>query len=53
VQLCVLIDRGHRELPIEAAFIGRKVQTSDSEIIEVRLSEVDQEERVMLVERIP
>jgi pyrimidine operon attenuation protein/uracil phosphoribosyltransferase len=51
VQLCVLIDRGHRELPIEAAFVGRTVQTTDMEIIEVRLSEVDAEEQVMLVER--
>jgi len=40
VQLCVLIDRGHRELPIEAAFIGRTVQTTDEEIIEVKLSEI-------------
>jgi pyrimidine operon attenuation protein/uracil phosphoribosyltransferase len=53
VRLCVLIERGHRELPIEAAFIGRSVQTSDMEIIEVRLNEVDHEERVMLVERVP
>ena len=53
VRLCVLIDRGHRELPIEASFIGRTVQTSDLEIIEVRLNEIDQEERVMLVERVP
>jgi pyrimidine operon attenuation protein/uracil phosphoribosyltransferase len=53
VRLCVLIDRGHRELPIEATFIGRTVQTSDMEIIEVRLNEVDREERVMLVERVP
>ena len=52
VQLCVLIDRGHRELPIEAAFIGRTVQTSDSEIIEVRLLEIDKEEQVVLVERL-
>jgi pyrimidine operon attenuation protein/uracil phosphoribosyltransferase len=52
IRLCVLIDRGHRELPIEASFVGRDVQTSDKEIIEVRLAEVDQEERVMLVERI-
>lgn len=52
VRLCVLIDRGHRELPIEAAFIGRTVQTSDTEIIEVRLNEIDQEERVMVVERV-
>src|ERR1700746_2134326 len=51
VQLCVLIDRGHRELPIEAAFIGRTVQTTDTEIIEVKLSEVDNEEQVLLVER--
>ena len=51
VQLSVLIDRGHRELPIEAAFVGRTVQTTDSEIIECRLTEVDNEEQVMLVER--
>ena len=52
VRLCVLIERGHRELPIEASFIGRSVQTSDAEIIEVRLNEIDREERVMLVERV-
>lgn len=51
VQLCVLIDRGHRELPIEASFIGRKVQTTDQEIIEVKLQEVDSAEKVLLVER--
>jgi pyrimidine operon attenuation protein/uracil phosphoribosyltransferase len=51
VQLCVLIDRGHRELPIEAVFVGRTVQTTDMEIIEVRLSEIDNEEQVVLVER--
>lgn len=51
VQLLVLIDRGHRELPIEAAFIGRKVQTSDTQIIEVKLKEVDNLEKVQLVER--
>lgn len=53
IQLCVLIDRGHRELPIEATYAGRKVQTTDLEIIEVRLSEIDHEERVMLIERVP
>src|SRR5580692_2299500 len=53
VRLCVLIDRGHRELPVEATFIGRSVQTSDAEIIEVRLNEIDHEERVVLVERVP
>jgi pyrimidine operon attenuation protein/uracil phosphoribosyltransferase len=51
VQLLVLIDRGHRELPIEARFVGRIVQTSDAEIIEVKFQEVDQMEKVLLVER--
>jgi pyrimidine operon attenuation protein / uracil phosphoribosyltransferase len=51
VQLCVLIDRGHRELPIEATFVGRKVQTTEREIIEVKLRELDHAEKVLLVER--
>jgi pyrimidine operon attenuation protein/uracil phosphoribosyltransferase len=51
VQLCVLIDRGHRELPIEATFVGRKVQTTSREIIEVKLRELDNAEKVLLVER--
>jgi pyrimidine operon attenuation protein/uracil phosphoribosyltransferase len=51
VQLLALIDRGHRELPIEASFVGRKVQTSDREIIEVKLREIDNDEQVLLVER--
>ena len=51
VQLCVLIDRGHRELPLEATFIGRMVQTTDNEIIEVKLREIDNAEKVLLVER--
>ena len=52
IRLCVLIDRGHRELPVEASFVGRHVQTSDTEIVECRLQEVDNEERVMLVDRV-
>jgi pyrimidine operon attenuation protein/uracil phosphoribosyltransferase len=52
VQLLVLIDRGHRELPIEARYIGRLVQTSSQEIIEVKFQEIDGAEKVMLVERI-
>ncbi len=51
VQLLVLIDRGHRELPIEARYVGRMVQTSDREIIEVKLREIDDLEKVLLVER--
>ncbi len=49
LQLCVLIDRGHRELPIEAAFIGRRVQTTENQIIEVKLREVDGAEKVLLM----
>jgi pyrimidine operon attenuation protein/uracil phosphoribosyltransferase len=51
VQLLVLIDRGHRELPIEATFVGRNVQTTDREIVEVKLQEIDGDEQVILVER--
>ena len=51
VQLLVLIDRGHRELPIEARFIGRQVQTSDIEIIEVKFQEIDGIEKVLLCEK--
>jgi len=52
VQLLVLIDRGHRELPIEARFVGRTVQTSDIEIIEVKFHEIDGMEKVLLVEKV-
>jgi pyrimidine operon attenuation protein/uracil phosphoribosyltransferase len=52
LRLCVLIDRGHREMPIEASFIGRMVQTSNTEIIEVKLREIDEDERVILVDRV-
>lgn len=52
VQLLVLIDRGHRELPIEAQFIGRKVPTSSREVIEVKFQEIDGVEKVMLAEKV-
>jgi pyrimidine operon attenuation protein/uracil phosphoribosyltransferase len=50
VQLLVLIDRGHRELPIQATFSGRTIPTSRREIIEVKLNEIDSDEQVLLVE---
>jgi pyrimidine operon attenuation protein/uracil phosphoribosyltransferase len=50
VQLLVLIDRGHRELPIQSTYTGRTVPTSSREIIEVKLREVDEDEQVLLVE---
>lgn len=52
VQLLCLIDRGHRELPIAAQFVGRMVQTTQREIIEVKFSEIDQTEKVLLVEKV-
>lgn len=52
IQLLVLIDRGHRELPIEAKYTGRFVQTSRREIVEVKFNEVDNMEKVLLVERV-
>lgn len=51
VELLALIDRGHRELPIEATFIGRTVQTTANEVIEVKLMEIDGAEKVLLMER--
>jgi pyrimidine operon attenuation protein/uracil phosphoribosyltransferase len=51
VQLLVLIDRGHRELPVEATFIGRTVQTTDTEVIEVKLTEIDEAEKVLLMDK--
>jgi pyrimidine operon attenuation protein/uracil phosphoribosyltransferase len=51
VQLLVLIDRGHRELPIEARFVGRTVPTTRDEMVEVRLREIDQTEKVLLMEK--
>jgi len=48
IQLCVLIDRGLRELPIEANYVGKHVQTSQHESVEVRLAETDRQECVVL-----
>jgi pyrimidine operon attenuation protein/uracil phosphoribosyltransferase len=48
IQLAVLIDRGHRELPIRADFIGKNVPTSKREVIHVRLKETDNEDQVLI-----
>jgi pyrimidine operon attenuation protein/uracil phosphoribosyltransferase len=50
IQLAVLIDRGHRELPIRPDFVGKNVPTSSSESIAVCLSDVDSREEVLIVE---
>ncbi|HWZ31547.1 MAG TPA: bifunctional pyr operon transcriptional regulator/uracil phosphoribosyltransferase PyrR [Bryobacteraceae bacterium] len=52
VQLLALIDRGWRELPIEASYVGRMVQTTANEIIEVKFNEIDGMEKVLLVEKV-
>jgi pyrimidine operon attenuation protein/uracil phosphoribosyltransferase len=50
VRLAVLVDRGHRELPIRADFVGKNLPSAASERIFVRLSEVDGEESVTIEE---
>lgn len=51
VRLAVLVDRGHRELPIRPDFVGKNVPTAINQSVEVRLAEVDGEDGVYLVER--
>lgn len=50
IQLAVLIDRGHRELPIRADYIGKNVPTSRKELVSVKLKEIDGEEKVIILE---
>ncbi|MHA6251363.1 bifunctional pyr operon transcriptional regulator/uracil phosphoribosyltransferase PyrR [Oceanobacillus sp. CAU 1775] len=51
IQLGVLIDRGHRELPIRADYVGKNIPTSDKEVIVVHLNEIDNEEKVEIYEQ--
>jgi pyrimidine operon attenuation protein / uracil phosphoribosyltransferase len=51
VQLAVLIDRGHRELPVHADVIGKTVPTDANEVIKVKLEETDGEDEVLLMEK--
>ncbi|MCM8782434.1 MAG: bifunctional pyr operon transcriptional regulator/uracil phosphoribosyltransferase PyrR [Candidatus Omnitrophica bacterium] len=50
IQLAVLVDRGHRELPIRADYVGKNIPTSKNEVIEVRLEEADGKDEVVIVE---
>ena len=50
IQFAVLIDRGHRELPIRADYVGKNIPTSHTELVEVRLPEFDGETGVFLME---
>lgn len=51
IQLAVLIDRGHRELPIRPDFVGKNVPTSKNEIVEARLKEIDQTDEVVIKQK--
>jgi len=51
IQLAVLVDRGHRELPIRADFVGKNIPTSKNEMVDVHLEEVDGTDEVLLVEK--
>ena len=52
IQLAVLVDRGHREVPIRADYVGKNVPTSLKERVEVRLKEVDEQEEVVIEESV-
>jgi pyrimidine operon attenuation protein/uracil phosphoribosyltransferase len=51
IQLAVLVDRGHRELPIKADYVGKNVPTAANEEVQVKLKEADGEDAVLLMER--
>jgi len=50
VQLCVLVDRGHRELPIKADFVGKNIPTSINEEVKVKLKEIDDQDAIYLID---
>ena len=52
IQLAVLVDRGHRELPIRADYVGKNLPTSQRELVEVKLEEIDGEDGVWIEEKI-
>lgn len=51
IQLAVLVDRGHREFPIKADYVGKNVPTSENELVEVHLMEIDEQDEVILGEK--
>ena len=50
IQLAVLVDRGHRELPIKANYVGKNLPTAKKELVEVKVEEMDGEDRVVIME---
>ncbi|MFW5979849.1 MAG: bifunctional pyr operon transcriptional regulator/uracil phosphoribosyltransferase PyrR [Bacillota bacterium] len=51
IQLAIMVDRGHRELPIRADFVGKNIPTSQKEVIDVNLVETDEKDTVILLEK--
>ncbi len=51
IQLAVLVDRGHRELPVRADYAGKNIPTAEKEMVEVRLEEADGKDEVIIVEK--
>ncbi len=51
INLAVLVDRGHRELPIRADFVGKNIPSSQSERIKVSVSEIDGQDSVEIIDR--
>jgi pyrimidine operon attenuation protein/uracil phosphoribosyltransferase len=51
IQLAVLVDRGHREFPIKSDYVGKNVPTSEDELVEVHLTELDETDEVILAEK--
>ena len=49
IQLCVLVDRGHREMPIKADYVGKNIPTNDGEHVNVQLKEVDDKDAIVLM----
>ena len=52
IQLACLVDRGHREMPIKADYVGKNFPTADDEEIRVKVAEIDNEDGILLVQRI-
>lgn len=50
IQLCILIDRGHRELPIRADYVGKNIPTSQNQEIKVKMDEIDGEDAIYIIE---
>ncbi len=50
IQLAIMVDRGHRELPIRADYVGKNIPTSNKEVVDVMLEEIDGEDKVIIKE---